>query len=62
MTIYANLNNWGYYGVTQPVTVISKKGVWFLCKFPNGKIKNIHREYMTTDEKDFGALDRMKEA
>lgn len=48
MTIYANIERGdSYYGENIPVEVISKRGVWFICKFPSGKIKEIHRDYMT---------------
>lgn len=59
--IYANLPDGLYYGHTIEVTVLSKRGVWFTCKFPDSTVKEIHMEYMTTDLNDLGILDKIKE-
>lgn len=57
--IYANLPDGSYHGHTVEVTVLSRRGVWFKCKFPDGTVKEIHRDYMTTNLKDLGILDKI---
>lgn len=56
MTIYANLSSGRYYGVDVEVRIRSRFKNWFECLLPDGRVKTIHREYMSTSLSSLGEL------